>query len=409
VSAPISPPSRWNHYLLEHGESLRVFWSQHLRARERRLLFILAKGFDPRMCRGLELLLSLQEKGTCDVALVEFTEGATSSSHAYAPMVEENLRRLEKLMAGRGAIQRHRIAIRSDDGRRIASQSALNIFKKRNDLGDYTDIVLDISSAPRGVYLPLMAKILHLLDHSPICTGQPRTNFHLLAWEDSQLDARIQDEGVEERGDFISPFRGGMDREASAGQPRIWIPLLGEAHRIQLERINVLVTPDEICPVLPSPARNPRRGDNLVIEYHDLLFDSWRVEPRNFIYGAEQNPFEVYRQITRAICGYRESFAPLGGAKFVLSALSSKLLSVAALLVAYDFKQIQVEIGIAHVDCHGYRLNPSAAANDGELFSLWLTGEWDAPTLGNPTAAQPTKEPAASDLSRLPGPPEDKK
>jgi len=379
MTAQNNQPQRWHNYLLERGDNLRAFWEQHLNNRERRLLVILAKGFDPRMCRGLDMLLSLQKKGTCDVALVEFNEGPTSPSRNYSQLVEENMRKLEGLMNGRGAIRCYPIAMRSDDGRRIASQNALNIFKKRSDLGDYTDIVLDISSAPRGVYLPLTAKILHLLDESPSCGEQPRVNFHLLVWEDSDLDARIQDDGVEERADYISPFRGAMDREATASQPRIWIPLLGEGQRIQLERIHVHVAPDEICPVLPSPARNPRRGDNLVVEYHDLLFDSWRIEPRNLIYCAEQNPFEAYRQITHAICAYRESFAPLGGAKFVVSALSSKLLSIATLLVAYDFKKLGVEIGVANLDCHGYKFQTEAAATTGELFGLWLTGEWDAP------------------------------
>jgi hypothetical protein len=169
-----------------------------------------------------------------------------------------------------------------------------------------------------------------------------------------------------------------MDREATADQPNVWIPLLGENQRPQLERIYERVTPDEICPVLPSPARNPRRGDNLVAAYHGLLFDAWRVEPRNFIYGSEQNPFEVYRQIARAINLYRESFRPIGEARFVMSALSSKLLSVGALLVAYDFKSKNFEVGIAHVDCQGYRITATAGDPSGELFGLWLAGECEA-------------------------------
>jgi hypothetical protein len=245
-----------------------------------------------------------------------------------------------------------------------------------SDLGSYSDIVLDISAAPRGVYLPLAAKVLHLIDTDKRPPNHPAINFHVIVAEDSSYDACIQDEGVEERADYISPFKGAMDREATAGQPRVWIPFLGEHQRVQLERIHDLVTPDEICPVLPSPARDPRRSDNLVREYHRLLFDNWRVEPRNFIYGSEGNPFEVYRQITHAICAYRESFKPLGGAKFVISALSSKLLSISALLVAYDFKCHATEIGIAHVDCHGYKVLPAAGVKS-EISGLWLTGEWD--------------------------------
>ncbi len=385
----MTEPNRWNSYVLEHGTGLQRFWRHHLSGQPRKLLFILAKGFDTRMCLGLEQILAIQTQGTCDVALIEFSESPTSPSWAYQSIVDANMARLTKLMQGRGQIRSMPLEMRSADGRRVASASALKLFPKRSDLGAYTDIILDISSAPRGVFLPLLAKILHLLDSNPPGPKETPINFHMLAWEDIELDARIKDNGVEERADFLTPFRGAMDREATASQPRVWIPLLGESQRVQLERIYVHVTPDEISPVLPSPARNPRRSDDLVVAYHDLLFDSWGIEPKNFIYASEQNPFEVYRQIVRAICAYRDSFAPLGGAKFVLSALSSKLLSVGALLVAYDFKAHGFDVGIAHVDCHGYDFLEPEKLPAGELFGLWLAGEWEAPAL--PVSASPAK------------------
>ncbi len=323
------------------------------------------------MCLGLELLLNLLGKEQIAVALIKFDEGPSSPSQAYLPLAAENRVRLQRAMQGRGSIRDHSIQMRSDDDRRIASQNALRLFRRLGDLGDHSDVVLDISAMPRGIYLPLAAKLLYLLD-----TSKRTINFHIMVAEDSALDACIQDEGVEERADYISPFKGAMDREASAGQPHVWIPLLGENQQVQLERIHDLVNPGEICPVLPSPARDPRRADNLVQAYHRLLFDNWRIEPKNFIYGSEQNPFEVYRQINRAICAYTESFDPLGGAKFVLSALSSKLLSISALLVAYDFKSLKTEIGIAHVDCHGYKIESTDIAKS-QLSGLWLTGEWN--------------------------------
>jgi hypothetical protein len=385
-------PNRWNDAMLEHGAGLRDFWLHHLAEKKRSVLFILAKGFDPRMCIGLEQMLALRDKDPVDVALIEFDEGPNSPSRAYLDFVAENVRRLERGMNGQGSIRRFPILTRSVDGRRIASQSALHLVRKLDELGDYTDIVVDISAGPRGVFLPLIAKLLHLVDEAKRKGRTPPVNLHVMVSEDSDLDARIQDEGVEERADYIAPFKGGMDREASAGQPKVWIPLLGENQRIQLERIHDLVTPDEISPVLPSPARDPRRADNLVCDYHRLLFDNWRIEPRNFIYGSERNPFEVYRQITRAICSYRESFDPLGGAKFILSALSSKLLSIGALLVAYDFKTAGAEIGIAHVDCQGYKIEPSEAT-ESELSGLWLTGECDAVGLsGNSSSGRTTKD-----------------
>jgi hypothetical protein len=104
-----------------------------------------------------------------------------------------------------------------------------------------------------------------------------------------------------------------------------------------------------------------------------------RVEPRNFVYACERNPFEVYRQIRRVVFHYRSALGPLGGCKAVLSALSTKLLSVGALLVAYEFKRENFDIGIAHVECQGYRiedpLQGNAPGEEVDLFELWLWGE----------------------------------
>lgn len=381
TSAPSPSNLRWQNYVREHGAELEEFWRAHLNERERHVLFVLAKGFDPRMCRGLKMLLNAGGRGKRDVALVEFSEGSSSPSRAYGQLVDENLATLQKLMQGRGSVTSRPIKTRSVEGHRIASRSAGNLFKSLNEFSGYSDVVLDISATPRAVYMPLIAKILHILDREPRSLASARLNFHVFVSEDPDLDRGIRDEGVEDSAVYVHPYSGGMDREATAGQPKVWIPLLGEGQRAQLERIHDLVVPDEICPVLPSPAINPRRGDDLVIEYHDLLFDRLRVEPRNFIHCSEGNPFEAYRQITKAICGYRESLHPLGGSKFVLSALSSKLLSVGALLVAYDFKTANIDIGIAHVECHGYYMDKTvletAAQNRCELFGLWLAGEWD--------------------------------
>jgi hypothetical protein len=63
-----------------------------------------------------------------------------------------------------------------------------------------------------------------------------------------------------------------------------------------------------------------------------MLFDDYRVEPANIIYASEYNPFEAYRQLFGAIDRYRDALRELGGCKVYVSPLSSKLLSIGALL-----------------------------------------------------------------------------
>ena len=371
-------PARWQNYVLEHGASFVRFWQEHLNVRERNVLFVVGKGFDPRMCLGLEALLNAGGKGKRDLYAISFAEGETSPSVVYLDRVERNWKRLQQLIAGKGELSQQSLKMWSDDGRRVSSRSAANVFHTLEDFSGYDDLVIDISSMPRNVYLPLIAKVLYLLDAAEAERSQSQPNLHVFVAEDPVLDHRIRDEEVDEAADYIHGFRGGLEMEATAGRPKVWFPLLGEDQRTQLNRIYDLIIPDEICPVLPSPSVNPRRGDDLVLEYREFLFDLLRVEPRNFIYASERNPFEVYRQIRKSVLQYMNALEPLGSCKTVLSAISSKLMSVGALLVAYELKQRNLEIGIAHVESRGYKIDDESDNRDEsetELFSLWLAGE----------------------------------
>jgi len=70
---------------------------------------------------------------------------------------------------------------------------------------------------------------------------------------------------------------------------------------------------------------DPRRGDNLVLEYRELLFDRLEWKLGTLFYASETNAFEAYRQLRRAILHYAEALEPLGGSNAVISANSSKL------------------------------------------------------------------------------------
>ena len=174
-------------------------------------------------------------------------------------------------------------------------------------------------------------------------------------------------------------FTGTLGTESYSNYPKVWIPILGEKQARQLERISSLVLPDEICPMLPMPSTDPRRTDDLIVEYRDLLFDRWNVNQRNFIYVDEKNPFEVYREIYRAVLHYNESLRSLGGCQVAISALSSKLLSIGALLSAYELKNYGLGVGVAHVETQGYEIENGVDLKSElpgtELSTLWLSGD----------------------------------
>jgi hypothetical protein len=260
----------------------------------------------------------------------------------------------------------------------VGSRRAADIFTQLIDFGNCTDLVIDVSALPRGIYFPLVAKALHLLDEASIAGTAGTPNLHVFVAEYPELDRSIRHIGVDGPAGYVYPFGEGLERVATADSPKIWIPILGENRLTHLEHIyNLDSPPDEICPVLPFPSLNPRRGDDLVLEYREFLFDRLRIEPRNFIYASERNPFQVYRKIHTAIFQYRRALTPLGECKAVLSALSTKLLSMGALLVAYELKRKRLAVGVAHVEPQGYVMRdpPAGAAGQADLFGLWLAGE----------------------------------
>ena len=268
---PVGPP-RWHNYVMESGPRLKTFWETHLRD-TRHVLFLLGKGFDPRICLSLRSLLNAGGTGKRDVIAIEFDEGASSPSRAYQPLVEANWTMLQSLVVGKGDLSIRPLKMWSDDGRRIGSRSAAGLFGSLHDFHGYTDIVVDISALPRGIYFPLISKILYLLDQGSADGGDKTPDFHVMVAEDPMLDRRIQDEGVDEIATYVHPFGGGLEMEATADHPKVWIPVLGERQATQLGRIYDLVMPNEIAPLLPSPSVNPRRSDDLLLEYRELLFD----------------------------------------------------------------------------------------------------------------------------------------
>ncbi len=368
-------PGRWLDYVLRGGTSFEPFWKSFLSAASRDLLVVVGRGFDPRMANAVSTIVSLGGDGRRDCILVEYDEGEHSPSRAHDPAVAKNVGVLEELFKNSGNLITKQIRMRSEDGRRrVGSRSAAGVFASSGDIEAYTDILVDISALPRSIYMPMLARLLTLVDSMP---DAKRPNLHVVVGDNPKLDELIVAEGLSDDASYLHGFESGIEQEATAEIPKIWMPILGEGKIGHFERINDLIGPNEIAPILPFPCRNPRRTDDLILEYRAYLFDVLRIEPTNFIYVPEQNPFGVYREVISAILHYTDALGTLGGCKIVISALSSKLLSLGALLAAYDLKQVGYPVGIAHVYADGYTIAGEDAwgRTSEELFEVWIAGQ----------------------------------
>lgn len=368
------PSVRWRDYLMVRDDEFAQFWAAHLVERSRSLLFVCGKGFDPRTCMALRVIAERANGALKETIVLEYEEGNGALNPALRDKVTTNWQEIESLIVGKGVCTPHKLEFKSADGRRVGARNAANVFSNVAKLVTFSDVVVDISAMPRSVYFPLISRLLFFHDQLK-AKNQKAPNIHVVVAEDPVLDSQIQEEGIDETASFLHSFEGDFNREATGEQPKVWIPVLGERRTTQFDRIYDLVKPDEVCPVLPSPSRNPRRGDDIVMEYRDLLFDQLQLDPRNIIYASEFNPFEVYRQIRKAAIQYHDVLGLIGGCKIALSALCSKLMSLGVLLVGYELKAANsLQIGIAHIECQGYEM-PNSVVPNPQLAGLWLAGE----------------------------------
>lgn len=368
---------RWNPHIMFDDDKINNFWSNYFKTDDS-VLFVLGKGFDIRMNLTLARFIEQTSKIKITCVLVEFDEGKSSSSHNYQHLIDDNLKEFEDLTKDIIVI-RKKIKIWSKSGksrRIVGDRNAANIFQKYSDISNYKDIIVDISSLPRGVYFSLVGKILTLIDTEP----NHLHNLFVSVAENVNLDSHIRETAIEDDLSYLHGFGGEIELESEKDKPLIWFPILGEKKFSHISKGADKITDDknrlyEICPILPFPSKNPRRSDALLIEYHGLLFDSLDIEAQNIMYVTERDPFQAYIELSTAIRNYKKSLDIIGGCKITISTFSSKLLSIGSLLVAYENQDF---VGIMNVNSGGYEIldeeNIHKSKNESEIFVTWLTG-----------------------------------
>jgi hypothetical protein len=362
-----SNPPRWDPYVLYSGAALREHWENRF-ADGARVALLQGVGFDPRMCLVLELMRALAPVASVEVWALGLGAAGDELARAAA---SANAERFVELL---GDGTRHDLDV-SASGVEATARRAAEAIGGLDSFGPVTDIVVDVNALPRPVFFPLIAKLLYLCDQR----HAEAPNLHVVAGDAAWLDAEIHAEGIAEHAVWLHPFAGTFGVEATLHVPRVWMPVLGEGTATQLQRISELITPAEVCPLLPFPSRDPRRGDKLFFEYRAVLFDQLRSDSGTIMYAAESNPFQVYRRLRQSTLEHSETLAPLGGCKTAYSALSSKLVAVGVLLVAYELRALEREVGVADIGAQGHTLNRRYTAQEvherTELVGLTLFGD----------------------------------
>lgn len=386
----------WNHYVFRRGKGVHDLWDRMHHKRRLRLLYIAGRGFDVRAQTVMKQYVANLQASDCEVVsakLILLALPGYALEDDVQDLTEENAKALEQIFSPLGRAQVVTMGASSDGEDDIGATNALRLATHEvltHLASDLTDVVLDVSSLPRMTYLALLTGILaKLIPDRSFVPGKPHplaangVSFQVLVAEDARLDGLIRAEDPSNELVQIPGFSGAFHAETVKDWPLVWFPILGENRVNQLTK--VLTSSDvsataEICPVVPHPSTNPRRADDLLVEYLDPLFRSRETPTSNIVYVHESNPFEAYRQLLSAMRRYKQSLNVLGNCRLLVTPLGSKLVTVGAGLACFEMKPSGISdthrIALPLAEPRRYLASVgSLRASVPEVSALLLTGD----------------------------------
>lgn len=353
--------SRWTDYYLD--EDFSGFWGRRASDASIRVLVILGVGFDPRCLVALKSMAKLGFGDRLGYLALKLTAPPAlgKSGVVMEKLAKSNLDDLLKI-DGCHSEAVYDVETHDAEGHNVAGRKALSTVGGATEvLRKYTDVVVDISGMPRGVFFPLIFYLLQLADKGVF------QNLHVAVVEDPLLDSRISGREYGQA-DYLHTFRyQGEDK-------LIWLPLVGANEAARLDKIHNKIKGScvEICPILPFPARSLRRVDDIAVKHAELLFEGFLVSVDNLLLCDERILFDVYRKILEVEEYYRRRLGAIpviGKVTTVVSPLSSKTLSLGMLLAA-----IERSLPVCHVEAGTYQVDMLGDTTR-DPTEIWLAGE----------------------------------
>lgn len=239
------------------------------------------------------------------------------------------------------------IPICAPDGAPIGGRSACVQVSKWLTSAAYTDVIVDATGMSRGTLFPVARQLCEI--------AKGRFRVHMLVASGSTPGSPAIESISCERPDWIHGFQGSVELDTSASAMRLWVVQLHAGAEAALARLfTSLITPSEVCPIVPFPSKwDPRAGDRLLFELRKQWLDTWDETPLSLIYADDNDPTDVYRSIVTLHRGRQES---LKGAAIdsitILSPLGPRLPSVGMFLAALEY-----DLPVYYLETVGYTVN----------------------------------------------------
>jgi len=316
--------AHWSNCITHLDAEVVDFVGSYFGEEGRSCLLVAAAGFDPRSQTIAKMLSETLGDRLSALFIREERGGPDADLQDQADANETALR---------GIVRRcsvESVDIFGDDGAAIGGSRVASMLAEYEIDPKTTDIVLDMSALSIGIGFPV-AKML-LLD----CEQIVGRSLHILIVSNPELDDRISSEPAE-RAMPVKGFSGIGQLPQTLDPARIWIPQLAKGRKAALTTISLAIGDCyKICPVLPFPARDPRRADALIGEYENELVNEWQVDPRDIVYVSERNPLDSYRTISTLKERYDRTMEGTYEPHMILSPIGSKVMAAGALMAAIE-------------------------------------------------------------------------
>jgi hypothetical protein len=243
------------------------------------------------------------------------------------------------------SMQVAQVPIIADDGAPVAGRNACAQVHRWLQEKQYTDVVVDATGMSRGTCFPIVKQLREV-------ASQNGTRIHLLIADTAAPIATVRSVSSD-RADWMHGFHGDVETDDRATALKLWVVQLAEQHGGSMQTLfKELGTPNEVCPIIPFPSENPRRGDDLLFELRSYWADEWGETPLSLIHAHESDPMDVYRSIAALHRARQEALAGAGIPSLtILSPIGRRLPGIGMLLAALEF-----DLPMFYLETVGYEL-----------------------------------------------------
>lgn len=198
-------------------DELKRFWTSYYALdNNKKILFIMGKGFDPRMNNNIKLLTNTVDTLNMECLLVDFPYTGTP---IYKDLIDQNKSELMTLSS------KYNFKVKNEVRADFSGQwesGIKNLCSKLAEINftDVNDIIVDISSLPRSIYFNILRTLYSKFQYSDM-------NLFTMVSENVTMDNAIIEKSYKE----VNPiwgFNAKLGRASLIGNLNISIPLIGE-------------------------------------------------------------------------------------------------------------------------------------------------------------------------------------